>query len=65
MTKKTKKLYNLSRNDKLFMSALKKHEPQYCTVDWFFPQSAKTIIAAIYMGYLIANDKYNESDYED
>lgn len=63
MTKKIKKLYKSSRNDKSFIDDLRKHEPKYCKIDWFFSDNEKIIIATIYMGWLLGKGQYNEEDF--
>jgi len=65
MSNKVKNLYLASRNDTKFVEQLKIHEKEFFNKKWYQSISdiEKSIIASIYMGYLIARNEYNESCY--
>lgn len=64
MTEKIKRLYARCISDERFMKQLAIHEPDYSNPRFFWGPKVKTIIAMVYMGFLIAKNEYRETDYE-
>lgn len=61
MTHRVKNLLNAAKNDMLFQSELKTHEPDCYKVGFFWNESEKIMYASIYMGWLIGKGVYDEN----
>lgn len=57
-------MYKEAKGNLEFQNDLKPHEPKRYKPRWHWNELEKTLFATVYMGWLIAKGKYNESNYK-
>jgi hypothetical protein len=64
MEDSVKNMYKEAKGNLEFQNDLKPHEPKRYKPRWHWNELEKTLFATVYMGWLIAKGKYNESNYK-